>query len=139
MNCIAMTTLMKGFVRSRRRDKAMELYESMKQNSSQVKPDMITYSMLIKAHCDGQDMHTALSILEDMRAADIKPSIYTLNAMVKVYGKCGQTEKAVEMVVRMQEQYSLTPSVVIYTCLVSGLLRVKKYAEAWAQFEKMRE
>merc|ERR1719352_509226 len=52
MNCVAMTTLMKGFVRSRRRDKAMELYSSMKQHSSSVKPDMITYSMLIKAHCD---------------------------------------------------------------------------------------
>merc|ERR1719321_2166375 len=129
MNCIVMTTLMKGFVRSRRLDKAMQLYESMRAQNSQVKPDMITHSMLIKAHCDAQDMSTALRVLEDMlesectvddvvfthliegccqvsnarlaeklfmdmKQADIKPSVYTLNALVKVYGKCGLSEKA---------------------------------------------
>merc|ERR1719218_278080 len=50
MNCVVMTTLMKGFVRSPRLDKAMQLYESMRASASAVKPDMITYSMLIKAH-----------------------------------------------------------------------------------------
>merc|ERR1719456_1826272 len=123
MNCIVMTTLMKGFVRSKRLDKATALYESMQAANSQVRPDMITYSMLIKAHCDAQDMQTAFRILEDMlesgctvddvvfthliegccqvnnlrlaeklfadmRTANIKPSIYTLNGLVKVYGKC---------------------------------------------------
>merc|ERR1719265_1690381 len=57
---------MKGFIRSHRLDKAMQLYDSMKATNSQVKPDMITHSMLIKAHCDSHDMGTALKILEDM-------------------------------------------------------------------------
>merc|ERR1719265_2100605 len=129
MNCVVMTTLMKGFIRSRRLDKAMQLYDSMKATNSQVKPDMITHSMLIKAHCDAHDMGTALKILEDMlesectvddvvfthliegccqvnnvrlaekllqdmQAANIKPSIYTLNGLVKVYGKCGMSDGA---------------------------------------------
>merc|ERR1719506_3112502 len=51
MNCIVMTTLMKGFVRSQRLDKAMQLYDSMRATNSEVKPDTITHSMLIKAHC----------------------------------------------------------------------------------------
>merc|ERR1740130_925537 len=66
MNCVVMTTLMKGFVRSGRLDKAMQLYDSMRAVSSTVKPDMITHSMLIKAHCDTHDMVSALKILEDM-------------------------------------------------------------------------
>merc|ERR1719456_1739476 len=136
MNCIVMTTLMKGFVRSRRLDKAMQLYESMRATNSQVKPDMITFSLLIKAHCDTHDMGTALRVLEDMlesectvddvvfthliegccqvnnvrlaeklfsdmQNASIKPSIYTLNGLVKVYGKCGMSEKALDLVERM--------------------------------------
>jgi len=174
MNCIVMTTLMKGFVRSRRLDKAMNLYESMRAQNSQVKPDMITHSMLIKAHCDAHDMGTALRVLEDMlesectvddvvfthliegccqvnnvrlaeklfadmKHANIKPSIYTLNGLVKVYGKCGMSEKAVDLVNRMEEEYGLKPTVVVFTCLVSGLIRQKKVSDAWAMFKKMRE
>merc|ERR1719453_2524685 len=66
MNCVLLTTLMKGFIRSRHLDKAMALFDTMRSEGSQVKPDMITYSMLIKAQCDAQDMGKALQILEEM-------------------------------------------------------------------------
>merc|ERR1719502_2178021 len=59
MNCVVMTTLMKGFVRSNRLDKAMQLYDSMRATSSQIKPD-----------CDARDMGSALKILEDMRESE---------------------------------------------------------------------
>merc|ERR1719502_1477287 len=174
MNCIVMTTLMKGFIRSKRLDKAMQLYDSMRATNSQVKPDMITHSMLIKAHCDSHDMGTALKILEDMlesectvddvvfthliegccqvnnvrlaeklfadmRPANIKPSIYTLNGLVKVYGKCGMSEKALDLVERMEEDYGIKPTVVVFTCLVSGLIRQKKHLDAWKTFKRMGE
>jgi len=174
MNCIVMTTLMKGFVRSHRLDKAMQLYESMRATNSQVKPDMITFSLLIKAHCDTHDMGTALRVLEDMlesectvddvvfthliegccqvnnvrlaeklfadmKQANIKPSIYTLNGLVKVYGKCGMSQKALDLVWRMEDDYGIKPTVVIFTCLVSGLIRQKKYLDAWRTYKQMRE
>jgi pentatricopeptide repeat protein len=173
MNCVLLTTLMKGFIRSKHLDKAMALFDTMRSEHSQVKPDMITYSMLIKAQCDAQDMGKALQILEDMLQnscdvddvvfthliegcchvsnvalaeklfkdminANIKPSLYTLTAMVKVYGKCGQSEKAWELVRGMDERFSLRPTVVIYTCLISGLLRQKKYEDASTAFQWMR-
>jgi len=173
MNCVVMTTLMKGFVRSNRLDKAIQLYDSMRATNSQVKPDMITHSMLIKAHCDAHDMGTALKILEDMlesecsvddvvfthliegccqvnnvklaeklfqdmKHANIKPSIYTLNGLVKVYGKCGMSDQAIALVQTMEETYGVKPTVVVFTCLVSGLLRQKKYAQAWSTFQSMR-
>jgi pentatricopeptide repeat protein len=173
MNCVLLTTLMKGFIRSKHLDKAMQLFDNMRGDNSQVKPDMITYSMLIKAQCDAGDMGKALAILEDMlqskcdiddvvfthliegccnvsnvalaeklfkdmQAAEIKPSVYTLTAMVKVYGKCAQSEKAWELVKCMHERFSLKPTVVIYTCLISGLMRQKKYADAYAAFQWMK-
>jgi len=173
MNCVLLTTLMKGFIRSKHLDKAMALFDTMRSEQSQVKPDMITYSMLIKAQCDALDMGKALQILEDMLqnqcdvddvvfthliegccnvnnvalgeklfkdmlAANIKPSLYTLTAMVKVYGKCGVSEKAWELVRSMEEKFGLRPTVVIYTCLISGLLRQKKHQDAYAAFCWMR-
>jgi len=174
MNCVLLTTLMKGFIRSRRLDKAMSLFESMRSANSHVHPDMITYSMLIKAQCDAHDMGKALEILEvmlqsqcevddvvfthliegcchvsnsalaeqlfaDMLAADIKPSIYTLTGMVKVYGKCGQTEKAQELVRTAEASFGIRPTVVVHTCLISGMLRSKKYTQAFEQFLAMSE
>jgi pentatricopeptide repeat protein len=173
MNCVLLTTLMKGFIRSKHLDKAMQLFDNMRGESSQVKPDMITYSMLIKAQCDAGDMGKALQILEDMlqckcdiddvvfthliegccnvsnvalaeklfkdmQQANIRPSVYTLTAMVKVYGKCAQSEKAWELVQCMHERFALKPTVVIYTCLISGLMRQKKYADAYAAFQWMK-
>jgi len=173
MNCVLLTTLMKGFIRSKHLDKAMQLFDNMRGESSQVKPDMITYSMLIKAQCDAGDMSKALQILEDMlqckcdiddvvfthliegccnvsnvalaeklfkdmQAAAIRPSVYTLTAMVKVYGKCAQSEKAWELVQNMYERFELKPTVVIYTCLISGLMRQKKYADAYCAFQWMK-
>merc|ERR1719261_1527481 len=164
---------MKGFVRSNRLEKAMQLYESMRAQNSQVKPDMITHSMLIKAHCDAHDMGSALKILEDMlesectvddvvfthliegccvcnnvrlaeklfadmKQAGVKPSIYTLNGLVKVYGKCGMSDKAIALVEAMEETYGIKPTVVVFTCLVSGLIRQKKYQQAYGTFRKMR-
>lgn len=172
MNCVLLTTLMKGFIRSKRLDMAMNVFSSMRLESSQVKPDMITYSMLIKAQCDNGDMGTALSILEDMLQnshdiddvvfthliegcatvsnqalaeklyrdmliAKIRPSIYTLTAMVKVHGKCGNSDLAWDLVRTMEDEHGIKPTVVIVTCLVSGLLRQKKNDEAWEAFKWM--
>jgi len=172
MNCVLLTTLMKGFIRSKHLDKAMALFDTMRSTESQVKPDMITYSMLIKAQCDIGDMGQALQILEDMlqnscdvddvvfthliegcchvanlqlaeklfrdmRSANIAPSVYTLTAMVKVYGKCGQTDQSWELVRSMKEKWGLEPTCIMYTCLISSMLRQKKTADAYETFRYM--
>merc|ERR1719207_484929 len=157
MNCVLLTTLMKGFVRTKRLDMAMNLYHSMYNRDVGSRPDMVTYSLLIKAQCDAQDMSAALSIFEDMLqhnckvddvvfthliqdmlTANIKPTIYTMTALVKVYGKCGQSDKAAQLVNTMEEVYGIKPTVVVKTCLISGLLRQHKRAEAYAAFQLMQ-
>jgi len=174
MNCVLLTTLMKGFIRVKRLDLAMNLYEQMRSSDSSAPPDMVTYSQLIKAHADAQQMDQALDILEDMlecgcrvddvvfthliegcchisnyqlaeklfrdmRAAAIRPTIYALTALIKVYGKCGQSQKAKELLDSMEDLYGVKPTVVVYTCLISGLLRQKKTRPAYAAYRKMEE
>merc|ERR1719218_87094 len=171
---VALERMSAAGVQTNRLDKAMQLYDSMRATNSQVKPDMITHSMLIKAHCDAHDMGSALKILEDMlesecsvddvvfthliegcctcnnvrlaeklfadmKQAGVKPSIYTLNGLVKVYGKCGMSDKAIALVEAMEETYGIKPTVVVFTCLVSGLIRQKKYQQAWSTFQSMRQ
>jgi len=174
MNCVLLTTLMKGFIRSKRLDLAMNLYDSMRGRDSSAQPDTVTYSQLIKAHCDSQNMDRALDILEDMlqcgcrvddvvfthlidgcchinnwelaeklfkdmRAAAIRPTIYALTALIKVYGKCGQSQKAKDLVDSMEDLYGVKPTVVVYTCLISGLLRQRKHRAAYAAFQRVEK
>jgi leucine-rich PPR motif-containing protein len=172
MNCVLLTTLMKGFIRSKRLDLAMNLYDSMRGRDSAAQPDTVTYSQLIKAHCDSQSMDRALDILEDMlqcgcrvddvvfthlidgcchinnwelaeklfkdmRQAAIRPTIYAITALIKVYGKCGQSQKAKDLVDSMEDIYGVKPTVIVYTCLISGLLRQRKHRAAYAAFQRV--
>merc|ERR1719408_949649 len=150
----------------------MNLYDQMRSTDSSAQPDMVTYSQLIKAHCDAQNMGRALDILEDrlqcgckvddvvfthliegcchisnvelaeklfrdMRQSSIRPTIYTLTALIKVYGKCGQSQKAKDLVDTMEEKYGVRPTVVVYTCLISGLIRQRKCRAAYSVFQRM--
>lgn len=188
LNTVLYTTFMKGFVRANMLDRAMSLYETMKANAKQkdqnggageqppaAKPDLITYSILIKAHCDKRNMEVALNLLEDMlqsgyqpddivlnhllegcchvgnadlgvhlftdmvASGKIKPSVYTLATMVKLYGKCGRCDDAVNLVGKMEEQFGLKPSVVIFTCLMSGCIRNKRFDHAFNVFEQSKK
>jgi len=176
MNTVLYTTFIKGLVRSQMVDRAIQLYESMKMNGKMSRPDLITYSVLIKATCDKGDIKTAVYLLRDMQAGGyqpddivlshlligccnttnialgsqlfceltvprgrIGPSPYTLAAMVKLYGKCGELDNAFALVRSMETRFRVKPSVVIVTCLMSGCLRNQAWKEAVSAFEMLSE
>merc|ERR1719265_2564626 len=43
--------------------------------------------------------------------------------MVKIYGKCNRVEDAARLVRAMKDRFDITPSVVLYTCLMSACTR----------------
>merc|ERR1719161_2836520 len=149
--------MIKGFVRTKNLSKAMALFETMRGENSKVKPDMITYSILIKAQCDAGDMTEALRLLEamlqdgsdvddvvfthlidgcsqshnaalaeklwnDMLNCGIKPSIFTIIAIVRVWCRSGFCVKAWHLITSMEERFGKKPSLVLYTLQI-GLLR----------------
>jgi len=72
-------------------------------------------------------------------AAGVKPSDFTLIAMVKLHGRCGAHEEAYNLVAGWEKKYALKPSVIHFTCLMSGCLRTKNYDQCWAAFKLMTE
>jgi len=174
MNCVLLTTMIKGFVRTKNLAKAMALFETMRGEKSMVKPDMITYSILIKAQCDAGDMTEALRLLEamleagsdvddvvfthlidgcyqsqnsalaeklwnDMLHSGIKPSIFTIIAIVRVWCRSGFCEKAWHLITSMEERYGKKPSLVLYTSLISGLFRQKNCNDAMTAYYRAIE
>lgn len=174
MNCVLLTTMIKGFVRTKNLTKAMALFETMRGENSVVKPDMITYSILIKAHCDAGDMKEALRLLEamlqegndvddvvfthlidgccqtqnfplaeklwnDMFHSGVKPSIFTIIAITRVWCRAGFCEKAWNLITTMEERFGKKPTLVLHTTLISGLFRQKNYQDAMTAYHRAVE
>mmetsp|Transcript_26002 Transcript_26002/g.41810 ORF Transcript_26002/g.41810 Transcript_26002/m.41810 type:complete len:469 (+) Transcript_26002:1-1407(+) len=175
VDTVMCTLFIKGLVRAQRLPKAMELYEEMKRRKdSGALPDIVTYSVLIKAFVDAHDLERALLLVEDMAstghvpddiilthllegcryvsnhslgkrlfqdmlAAGVKPSEFTLITMVKLHGRCGAHDEAYRLVATWEQDHGLKPSVIHFTCLMSGCLRTKNYDQAWQAFQLMQE
>lgn len=171
MDTVMSTLFIKGLVRVNCLPKALELYEGMRKREG-AHPDIVTYSVLIKALVDNKELERALKLLQDMsetgmRPDDIilthllegcrllgnhtlgkkifadllelgvKPSDFTLVTMLKLHGRVGAHQEAYDLVSTWEEKHGQKPSVIHYTCIMSGCLRTKKYDEAWTAYELM--
>merc|ERR1719262_1762858 len=72
VDTVMCTLFIKGLVRAQKLPKALELYEEMKRRND-TRPDIVTYSVLIKACVDSHDLERALLFVEDMAAAGLGP------------------------------------------------------------------
>merc|ERR1719253_1693345 len=118
--------VIKGFVDSHDVEHALLVLQDMA--SAGEAPDEIVFTQLLHGCFHVPSLELGERIFADMLAADVRPSHYTLTAMLKLYGRCGIQEKAYELVAIWETKYRGTPSVIHFTCLVSGCLRSKKYA-----------
>merc|ERR1719316_466334 len=127
------------------------------------KPDVILYSVLIKGNCDHRLLEPALRLVQDIivnrlldgcrhlsngdladrifkdfvESGKVKPTPPTIATMVKIYGKCNRVEDAAQLVRSMYDRFSLLPSVVVYTCLMSCCTRNHRLDLAFEAFTNM--
>lgn len=162
----------RGLVRAGCLRHALHLYEEMKRWSV-VKPDLVCYSVLIKALVDQHELARALELVEDLKANGevpddiivthllegcrfannhslgkkffkemlengVRPSEYTLVTLLKLHGRCGFHKEAYDQVAAWERDHGWAPSVIHYTCLMSGCIRSKQHDQAWAAYQLMQ-
>jgi len=81
LNAVLCTTCIKGLVGAGRLDEAASMFEEM-QRSLDAKPDLITYSTLVKAYTDRGCVDNALEIVRTMIAQRVKPDEIILNSVL---------------------------------------------------------
>merc|ERR1719335_269893 len=74
-----------------------------------------------------------------MLKSGVVPTEYTLTMMVKLHGRCKALDDAYKLVSEWESKYGQKPTVIHYTCLMSGCLRQKNYDQAWAAYELMEK
>mmetsp|Transcript_41668 Transcript_41668/g.109878 ORF Transcript_41668/g.109878 Transcript_41668/m.109878 type:complete len:656 (+) Transcript_41668:160-2127(+) len=83
MNTVLYTTLIKGFARVEQVDRAMEVYQQMRSDDLHgVTPDVITFSILIKANCDAGRLEKALGLLDGMMELHLCPDEVIFNNLL---------------------------------------------------------
>jgi len=134
---VTYSVLIKAFVDAHDLEKALLLVEDLMEAGHT--PDDIILTHLLEG-CRFVGNHAlGKRLFEDMIAAGVKPSDFTLIAMVKLHGKCGAHDDAYNLVASWEKTHAMKPTVIHYTCLMSGCLRTKNYDQAWAAYKLMTE
>eukprot|EP00927_Polykrikos_kofoidii_P028312 TRINITY_DN24743_c0_g1_i1.p1 TRINITY_DN24743_c0_g1~~TRINITY_DN24743_c0_g1_i1.p1 ORF type:complete len:650 (-),score=95.80 TRINITY_DN24743_c0_g1_i1:44-1993(-) len=93
MNTVLYTTLIKGFAREGKIDEAMRVYSQMTSDGS-VQPDLITFSILLKANCDVGRLRDGIELLGAMLKIGLRPDDVILNNLLAGCAKQSNIELA---------------------------------------------
>mmetsp|Transcript_55740 Transcript_55740/g.107560 ORF Transcript_55740/g.107560 Transcript_55740/m.107560 type:complete len:642 (+) Transcript_55740:144-2069(+) len=133
---VTYSVLTKALVDQHDLDRALQLVEDM--NAAGQSPDDIIVTHLLEGCRHAGNHVLGKRLFVDMVASGVKPSEFTLITMLKLHGRCGAHKEAFNLVAGWRGQHGFAPSVIHYTCLMSGCLRTKNYDQAWAAYELMR-
>eukprot|EP00401_Gymnodinium_catenatum_P062499 CAMPEP_0117514550 /NCGR_PEP_ID=MMETSP0784-20121206/30127_1 /TAXON_ID=39447 /ORGANISM="" /LENGTH=682 /DNA_ID=CAMNT_0005310349 /DNA_START=178 /DNA_END=2226 /DNA_ORIENTATION=- len=93
MNTVLYTTMIKGFAREGKVDDAMRIFGCMTKDQN-VPPDLITFSVLLKANCDADRLEVALELLDAMLRLGLQPDEVIFNNLLAGCAKHGNVDLA---------------------------------------------
>jgi len=117
-------------------EKALQLLEDLK--AAGLSPDDIILTHLLEGCRHAGDHALGKRLFAELVGGGLRPSEITLVAMLKLHGRCGAHEEAYDLVAGWKARHGAAPTVIHYTCLVSGCMRTRSYDQAWAAYELMR-
>mmetsp|Transcript_44268 Transcript_44268/g.126748 ORF Transcript_44268/g.126748 Transcript_44268/m.126748 type:complete len:561 (-) Transcript_44268:71-1753(-) len=130
------SVLIKALVDQHDLEKALQLLEDLK--AAGLSPDDIILTHLLEGCRHAGDHATGKRLFAEMVGSCVKPSEFTLVTMLKLHGRCGAHGEAHDLVAGWKDQHGSAPTVIHYTCLVSGCMRTRSYDQAWKAYQLMR-
>merc|ERR1740121_2665395 len=85
--------------------------------------DCVVYNVLLNGCISHNRFELADEILDDFNRNNIKPSIFTLGTLVKMYGKRSQIDKAFFVLHTFSVNHGLEPNRQVKSCMMSACLR----------------
>ena len=131
----AFTTLIKTCGRAGGWDKAVELYQAMKQRG--VAANTITCSALINACGKSKQWEKALEIFREMKADGVEANIFTYSALISACAKGRQLDKALE-IFRECQAAGVEPDAITYGAVISACEKGRRCDDALDVYKQMR-
>merc|ERR1719405_472481 len=101
------------------------------------KPDEITYNSFLDGCAKQHRVDDALAALDEMQAAGVRPSNYTLSILVKLLGRVRRLNQAFSLVEELGARHHFKPNVQVYTCLMQACIQNRKLDRAIALHDAM--
>lgn len=134
---IVMSVLIKGCCDASRMETALEILGDM--FAADIAPDDLVLNYFLEGCCHGGNCMLANKLFEELpQRGGFKPSAYSVSTMIKTFGKSGLMDDARRFLAEAKERHGLVPTVVTYTCLMSGYVRNKNTQGALEVFEEMK-
>jgi len=126
LNTVHCTTFIKGLVADDRLEEAAGLLHEM-QRCLNARPDIITYSTLVRAYAERGDISEALQVVEQMLQQGVRPDEILFNSVAM--GCCARTMEPRQVCRVLDELVSngLQPSAATFSIILKALAR----SEAW--------
>eukprot|EP00347_Sterkiella_histriomuscorum_P013026 403366299 len=137
-NNVTFNSLIDCCIRCNSIKKAMEIFEEMKQPISHTKPDLITYSTMIKGFCREKNIQQALIMLNDMEKNNIMADEVLYNSLLDGCCKANEIEMALKVYKNM-EILKIKPSNVTYSILIKIYGKQRNLPKALGVLEEMKK
>jgi pentatricopeptide repeat protein len=130
------STIIKGYVVQGDLEQAIQLFTLMRKRG--VQPDAVLFNTLLDGCARKQHVMLAGHVLSDMESSNIAPSNFTLQILVKLYGKNNDIDTAFSYVDAYPAKYGFEANAQVYTSLMAACVTTGNIAKAAEVFGKIQ-
>ncbi|KAL0314420.1 UNVERIFIED_CONTAM: Pentatricopeptide repeat-containing protein [Sesamum angustifolium] len=98
-----------------------------------IRPDDFTYPSVLKACAEQSNLDLGKEVHRSINASSVKWNLFVQNALVSMYGKCGDLETAQSVFDKMPVKDDVS-----WNSIISGYASRGKWEEAFELFERMQ-
>merc|ERR1719454_1358796 len=129
-------TIIKGYVVQGDLEQAIQLFTLMRKRG--VAPDAQLFNTLLDGCARKQHVSLAGHILSDMESSNIAPSNFTLQILVKLYGKNNAIDTAFSYVDALPAKYGFEANAQVFTALMAACVTTGHIQKAAEVFKKIQ-
>jgi len=136
INSVIYCSILKGFARERKMDRAWAVFEEM--NERKIELSIVMYNTLIDACARSARMDRLPSILESMKAFGVKANVITYSTMLKGHCQNGDIQTGFSILEQMRKDAHLKPDEIMYNSLLDGCAQNNLVEEGLRLLEEMQ-
>ncbi|OMO76675.1 hypothetical protein CCACVL1_15504 [Corchorus capsularis] len=133
---LSFNALLSAFTYSKEFGEVKKLFKELPGKLG-IEPDLISYNIVIKAHCETKSFMSALSMVDTMQKKGVEPDIITFNMLLDGLFRNGRIADA-EKIWGLMEEKNVVPDTWSYNSKIRGLVHEKRVSKAVELLKEMR-
>jgi len=118
VNPVVYCTLLKGFTREKKLQRALAVYQEM--DDTDVEMSLVTFNTVIDACARVGHMDHLPKIMQRMKRNGVEPNIITFSTMLKGHCQAGNIELGFSILSEMRRETNLKPDEIMFNTLIDG-------------------